>query len=192
MDLFTSHSPLAMDPTTRNRLLGRGGAGVLVTTLPARALAADDDTCSLAATLGAVTEFFGPSTEGLDHVVEKAFREQGRPNGFILGEERAGQANAGLRYGEGEIALKSGWTGRVYWAGPAIGLDAGTRSSRVFALVYNLAGIYAIYKRFPGGDGSLYYIGGADIHYERLDGVVLEAGGRGSSLRSSVGAGYVH
>ncbi|WP_204348723.1 EipA family protein, partial [Serratia marcescens] len=36
--------------------------------------------------LKAATDFFGQTTEGLAKVIEKAFKEQGRPNAYIKGE----------------------------------------------------------------------------------------------------------
>ena len=33
------------------------------------------------------SDFFGQSSEGLAKIVEKAFKEHGRPNGYIKGEE---------------------------------------------------------------------------------------------------------
>ena len=70
-----------------------GGAGALAIWCPPWALAADD-TYDQESTLKAATEFFGNTTEGLAKVIEKAFREQGRPNGYIRGEEVAGAVTA--------------------------------------------------------------------------------------------------
>jgi hypothetical protein len=177
---------------TRRRLLGQAGSGLLVASLPAWARAADDDTYDQDTTLKAATDFFGQTTEGLAKVVEKAFREQGRPNGYIRGEEVAGAVTVGLRYGEGELAMKSGATRKVYWAGPSIGFDLGANASKVFVLVYKLADVDALYKRYPGVDGSLYYIGGAGINYQRNDGVTLAPIRLGVGLRTGASIGYVH
>jgi hypothetical protein len=176
----------------RRRLLGQAGSGLLVASLPAWARAADDDTYDQESTLKAATDFFGRTTEGLAKVVEKAFREQGRPNGYIRGEEVAGAVTVGLRYGEGELAMKSGATRKVYWAGPSIGFDLGANASKVFVLVYKLADVDALYKRYPGVDGSLYYIGGAGINYQRNDGVTLAPIRLGVGLRTGASIGYVH
>ena len=46
-------------------------------------------------------KFFGSVSQGLAKVIEQAFKRQGRPNGYILGEEAGGAFVAGLRYGEG-------------------------------------------------------------------------------------------
>ncbi|HXE86624.1 MAG TPA: EipA family protein, partial [Hyphomicrobiaceae bacterium] len=47
--------------------------------------------------------FFGSITKGLAGVVEYAFQQQGRPNGYILGQDAGGALIAGLRYGEGVL-----------------------------------------------------------------------------------------
>jgi hypothetical protein len=139
-----------------------------------------------------VTDFFGQTTEGLAKVVEKAFKEQGRPNGYIRGEEVAGALTVGLRYGDGELMMKRGGTAKVYWAGPSIGFDAGANASKVFTLVYKLPNIDAIYRRYPGVDGSLYFVGGAGINYQRLDGVTLAPIRLGVGVRTGASVGYVH
>jgi hypothetical protein len=59
-------------------------------------------------------------------------------------------------------------------------------------LVYKLPNPDAIYKRYPGVDGSLYYIGGAGINYQRLDGVTLAPIRLGVGLRTGASVGYVH
>jgi hypothetical protein len=184
----------------RRQLLGRIGAigaGALVTALPlaphvACAAGTDDNTYDQESTLKAATDFFGSTTEGLGKVIEKAFHEQGRPNGYIRGEEVAGAITVGVRYGEGELALKSGANSKVYWAGPSIGFDLGANASKVFVLVYNLPNVDAIYKRYPGVDGSVYYVGGAGINYQRLEGVTLAPIRLGVGLRTGVNVGYVH
>ena len=47
--------------------------------------------------------FFGSISQGLASVIEYAFKSQGRPNGYILGEDVGGAFVAGLRYGEGML-----------------------------------------------------------------------------------------
>lgn len=177
----------------RRRALAQLGAVALASPLALAARAAvDDDTYDQESTLKAATEFFGSATEGLARVIEKAFREQGRPNGYIRGEEVAGAITVGLRYGEGDLMLKSGATKKVYWAGPSIGFDLGVNASKVFVLVYKLPSVDAIFRRYPGVDGSVYYIGGAGINYQRLDGVTLAPIRLGVGLRTGASVGYVH
>lgn len=187
LELSDLHDP------DRRQLLGQLGGCALAWGLPTWAAAAtDDDTYDQESTLKAVTDFFGQTTEGLAKVVEKAFKEQGRPNGYIRGEEVAGALTVGLRYGDGELMMKRGGTAKVYWAGPSIGFDAGANASKVFTLVYKLPGIDAIYRRYPGVDGSLYFVGGAGINYQRLEGVTLAPIRLGVGVRTGASVGYVH
>ena len=177
--------------TARRALLARLGALALAAPALARA-AAEDDTYDQESVLKAATDFFGQTAEGLGKVIEKAFKEQGRPNGYIRGEEASGAIGVGLRYGEGELTLKRGASAKVYWSGPSIGFDLGGNASKVFVLVYHLPKVDAIYRRYPGVEGSLYYLGGAGINYQRADGVTLAPIRLGVGLRSGANVGYVH
>lgn len=179
-------------PATRRTLLSQLGAGMLLGGLPAWALAADDDTYDQESTLKAATDFFGNASEGLGKVVEKAFKEQGRPNAYIRGTEVAAALSVGLRYGDGELVMKNGARSKVFWAGPSIGFDVGANASKVFVLIYKLPNTEAIYKRYPGVDGSLYYVGGVGINYQRLDGVTLAPIRLGAGLRAGASVGYMH
>lgn len=176
----------------RRELLLGAGAGLLTPVLPAWAANDDDKTYDQDSVLHAATEFFGNTTEGLAKVIEKAFKEQGRPNAYIKGEEASGALTVGLRYGEGELVQKAGAGRKVYWAGPSIGFDAGGNASKVFTLIYKLPNVDALFQRFPGVDGSLYYIGGAGINYQRRDGITLAPIRLGVGLRAGASVGYVH
>ena len=180
--------------SVRRALLAQVGAVLAVASLPALAAtkAKEEDTYDQDSVLKAAEDFFGQTTEGLAKVVEKAFQEQGRPNGFIRGEEAAGAVGVGVRYGNGELVLKNGHHTKVYWSGPSIGFDLGGNASKVFVLVYHLPSVNAIFRRFPGVDGSLYYIGGAGINYQRLEGVTLAPIRLGVGLRAGASVGYVH
>jgi hypothetical protein len=160
--------------------------------LLASAARADDDTYDQDSTLKDVTEFFGSTTEGLAKVVEKAFREKGRPNAYIKGEEVSAALTVGLRYGEGDLTMKKGGSAKVYWSGPSIGIDAGANASKVFVLVYHLPRPADIYQRFPGVDGSLYFIGGAGINYQQRGDIVLAPIRLGVGVRSGASVGYMH
>lgn len=195
MSVNRYHDPLQSlpSPERREALQGLGtlGAGLL---LPGLALAADkkEDTYDEDSILTAATEFFGSTTEGLAKVIEKAFKEQGRPNAYIKGEEAGAAVTVGLRYGDGQLIMKGGGGARVYWAGPSIGFDFGANASKVFTLCYHLPNTAAIFQRYPGVEGSLYYIGGAGINYQRLNGVTLAPIRLGVGLRTGASVGYVH
>ena len=186
-------------PARRDALgrLGRYAAAGLIlppglAALPALAADGEDDTYDQDSVLKAATDFFGETTEGLAKVIEKAFKEQGRPNAYIKGQEAGAAITVGLRYGEGDLVMKRGGGGKVYWAGPSVGFDLGANASKVFTLVYKLPRVADIYRRFPGVDGSLYYIGGAGINYQRADGVTLAPIRLGVGLRAGASVGYIH
>lgn len=189
---MTDTRPLTAPEMARRRLLARVGIAAAAAAVPAWSFAADGDTYDQESTLKAATEFFGETTEGLAKVIEKAFREQGRPNAYLRGEEVAAAMTLGLRYGEGELVTRTGQTRKVYWSGPSIGLDAGANASKVFVLVYQLPGPDAIFRRYPGVDGSFYVVGGAGLNYQRLDGVTLAPIRLGVGLRTGASVGYVH
>lgn len=181
------------DPADRRQTLLRIGALMSLATPTLSVLAAsDDDTFDQESMLKAATDFFGSTTEGLAKVIEKAFKEQGRPNAYIKGQEASAALTIGLRYGDGQLTMKNGGTEPVFWAGPSIGFDAGANASKVFTLVYKLPKASAIYQRFPGVDGSLYYIGGAGLNYQRLNGITLAPIRLGVGLRAGASVGYLH
>ena len=151
----------------------------------------ESDTYDQDSVLKEAEGFFGRSTEGLAKVIEKAFKEQGRPNGYIKGEEAAGAVTVGLRYGNGTLVMKDGSARRVWWQGPSIGFDFGGNVAKVFVLVYHLPRTSAIFQRFPGVDGSLYWIAGAGINYQQRNNIVLAPIRLGVGLRAGASVGYM-
>ena len=61
--------------------------------------------------------FFGKTSGAMGTVVERVFRDQGRPMGYIRGEEIAGAIGVGLRYGKGTLVMKDGQERPVFWQG---------------------------------------------------------------------------
>ena len=179
---------------TRRGALGNLLAGSAAIACPSLALAAtaEDATYDQGTISHDVTEFFGSTTEGLAKVIEKAFAENGRPNGFIKGEEASAAITIGVRYGNGTLTLKSGGSRKVYWTGPSIGFDLGANAAKVFILVYHLNKAEDIFKRYGGVDGSLYYVGGAGINYQRRGSVVLAPIRLGVGLRAGASVGYMN
>lgn len=153
---------------------------------------ADKDTYDQDSILKDAADFFGSTTEGLAKVIEKAFKDHGRPNGYIKGEEASGAITVGLRYGNGTLQMKAGATKKVYWQGPSIGFDLGANASKVFVLVYHLPNTEKIFMRFPAVDGSLYYVGGAGINYQQRDKIILAPIRLGVGLRAGASIGYMH
>jgi hypothetical protein len=184
----------SISPLRPARALATALLAALSIGLGGPALAATDDskTYDQESVIKDATEFFGETTEGLAKVIEKAFKEQGRPNGYIKGEEVAGAIGVGLRYGDGTLSLKNGGSTKVYWQGPSLGFDLGANASKVFVLVYKMPKTQDIFKRYPGVDGSLYYVAGAGINYQQRDGVVLAPIRLGVGLRTGASIGYIH
>jgi hypothetical protein len=135
--------------------------------------------------------FFGSVSKGLASVVEYAFKQQGRPNGYILGQDAGGAFVAGLRYGEGVLYTKDAGTHRVYWQGPSIGYDAGAEGSKVMMLVYNLRDPEEIYQRFGGVDGSAYLVGGVGVTFQKSGPVIVAPIRSGVGLRFGANIGYL-
>ena len=94
--------------------------------------------------INAASEFFGEGSEAVASVIERAFSDLGKPNGYIIGTEVSGAIIVGARYGDGTLSHKIEGDSRVYWKGPSVGIDVGANGSRVFALVYNLNDTEAI------------------------------------------------
>jgi hypothetical protein len=141
--------------------------------------------------IGAGHRFFGAVSEGLANVVEYAFQKQGRPNGYILGEDAGGAFVAGLRYGEGTLYTKDAGVHKVYWQGPSVGYDFGGEGSKAMILVYNLRDPMQIYERYAGVQGSAYIVGGVGIQFQTHGSVTLAPIRSGIGLRLGANVGYL-
>lgn len=151
----------------------------------------ESDTYDQDSVLKEAEAFFGRSTEGLAKVIEKAFKDHGRPNAYVKGEEAAGAITVGLRYGNGTLVMKNGGARMVWWQGPSIGFDFGGNVAKVFVLVYHLPRTQAIFQRFPGVDGSLYWVAGAGINYQQRNDIILAPIRLGVGLRAGASIGYM-
>ncbi len=133
----------------------------------------------------------GIAAESIGAVIERIFADQGdRPTGYIAGEEGAGAAVVGARYGRGALHMKNGAAPQeVFWQGISVGWDVGGNASRVFTLVYGLYQPDAIYRRYPGVEGTAYLIAGLGVNYQRADGIVLAPIRTGVGLRLGANVG---
>ena len=141
--------------------------------------------------VGAGHRFFGSVSRGLASVIERAVSQWGLPNGYVLGEEGSGAFVAGLRYGEGTLYTKNAGDLRVYWQGPSVGFDFGGNASKCFTLVYAIRRQSEIYQRFPGVEGSAYFIGGLGVNYQRSGRISLAPIRAGVGFRTGVNVGYL-
>lgn len=139
----------------------------------------------------AAAAFFGTTTQAMAEAVHKIFSDQGQPNAYIKGEEAGGAIIVGLRYGTGEIVMKNGGQQKVYWQGPSAGWDFGGDAVKAFTLVYNLPNIDSIYQRFPGVEGSAYFIGGIGVNYQQRGDIILAPMRSGVGLRLGANIGYL-
>ena len=135
--------------------------------------------------------FFGSLSKGLAKAVQWAFQKQGRPNGYILGEDAGGAFVAGLRYGEGKLFTKNYGERRVFWQGPSIGYDFGGDGNRTMTLVYNLRSPGGIYRRFGGVQGAAYLVGGVSVQLLTADDTTLAPIRTGVGLRLGANIGYL-
>lgn len=141
--------------------------------------------------LSAAEGVFGKGASGLAGIIEDILKDQGQPNAYIAGREAGGAIGVGLRYGSGELFHKIEGQRKVYWTGPSIGFDVGGDANKVFVLVYNLYDSQELYKRFPAGEGRVYFVGGFSASYMRRGDIVLIPVRLGVGWRLGVNAGYM-
>lgn len=165
---------------------------IVIATLSFAPVASADDTYTMEEITAKAEGFFGDTTEGLAKAIEKVFNDHGQPNAFILGEEVSGAIGVGLRYGNGMLNRKTAGARKVYWQGPSIGWDLGGNASKVFTLVYNLKSDGALFQRYPGVEGSFYFVAGVGLNYQQSGDVILAPIRTGVGLRAGANIGYLH
>jgi hypothetical protein len=140
----------------------------------------------------AASEFFSTGAKDLSDVLAKVLKEKGQPVAIIRGEEAGGAIGVGLRYGRGELVYKGAPGRKVYWQGPSIGFDVGANAVKTFILVYGLPNTDALYKRFPGVEGSVYFVGGFGVNYVQRDGIALAPVRFGVGWRLGLALSYMN
>lgn len=141
--------------------------------------------------IAAAEGVFGKGAKGLAGIIEKILARQGRPNAYIAGHEGSGAFVLGARYGSGTLSHRVAGQQKIFWRGPSIGFDVGGDATKVFMLVYNLYDTEDGYKRFVGGEGRLYFVGGFSATYLRRGNIVIIPVRLGVGWRAGVNAGYV-
>jgi hypothetical protein len=159
---FAQQAPGTLPPASASpdAPLGPAPPPPTVAPAPPAAAAPARDTYSADEIVNTGHSFFGTISGGLATVVEKAFADNGEPNGYILGQEASGAVFGGLRYGEGTLYTRNAGDHKVYWQGPSLGFDLGGDGARVMMLVYNLPSIGEMFQRYVGVNGSAYLVGG--------------------------------
>ncbi len=79
----------------------------------------------------------------------------------------------------------------VYWQGPSLGFDWGGNAARTFTLCYNLQYPDAIFRRYPGVEGSAYLVGGLGVNYQQADDITLAPIRAGVGVRLGAAIGYL-
>jgi hypothetical protein len=141
--------------------------------------------------VNSVSDFLGVTAEAAGGAIERVFKNNGRPTGYIAGEEGSGAFAVGARYGRGLLYMKGREPMEVFWRGPSVGWDFGGNASRVFTLCYMLDDPRDIFQRFPGVEGSAYFIGGLGVNYQRTDEIVLAPIRAGVGFRLGANIGYL-
>ena len=141
---------------------------------------------------GAVENFFGVTAQASAEVVERIFGDLGRPNAYIAGEEASAAVALGLRYGEGWLYRRNQQPRQLFWTGPSLGVDLGINASKVFTLVYDLQTPDQMFRRFPGVEGSYYFIAGLGVNYLKSDNITLAPMRTGLGARVGVNVGYLN
>jgi hypothetical protein len=174
-------------------------AGLLGAALPALPVSAqqtnsiseDSRTFTTEEVIDAGHRFFGKTTRGIGEAVEYVFQSQGEPTAYIVGEEGSAAIIGGLRYGEGTIYYKNGISQKIYWQGPSVGFDFGGNGSRSLVLVYNSDSPRDLYTRFPGVEGSAYFIGGVGVNFQKNHDIILAPIRTGIGARLGANVGYL-
>jgi hypothetical protein len=141
--------------------------------------------------LAAAEGVFGKGAEGLAKIIEKTFKQYGRPNAYIAGREAGGAIAVGVRYGSGTLFHKVEGQRPVYWAGPSLGLDLGANGGKTFVLVYNLYDSQELFNRFPAAEGNVFVIGGFAASYLKRHDVVIVPIRLGVGWRLGANVGYM-
>jgi len=138
------------------------------------------------------SNFLGVTAEAIGAAIERIAKDNGAsPTGYIAGTEVSGSFIGGLRYGKGVLYLKHRAPREVYWQGPSIGFDWGGNAARSFTLCYRLEQDEGIFQRYPGVEGSAYFVGGLGVNYQRADDVTLAPIRAGVGLRLGANVGYL-
>jgi len=136
-------------------------------------------------------DFFGITTEAMAKAVQHVFGDLGQPDAYIKGDEGSGAFIVGLRYGSGWLIRKDAEPQKVYWKGPSVGFDFGGNAAKCFTLIYDMRGQQKrLLQRFPGVEGSLYFIAGLGVNYQRSGGVTLAPIRTGVGFRAGANVQY--
>jgi len=173
------------------RILPVAAAIIALFAVPSRAGEPITDQFSQNEIVKSASGFFGTTSEAVAKAVQRVFQDQGLPDAYIEGDEGSGAVVVGLRYGAGWLYRKHKPPIKVFWQGPSVGFDVGGNASKSFTLIYNLRRTEDLYQRYPGVDGSYYFVAGIGVNYQRSGDITLVPMRTGVGLRAGVNAGYL-
>lgn len=180
------------DEATRRAVALGIGASALTGLTASPAMAQSNDGYSEEEIVNSVSRFFGVGARAVSRAIQPIFRDLGRPAGYVQGSEGSAAIGIGLRYGEGRLYMHGRpETTKVYWQGPSIGFDTGVNGARCFTLCYGITEPRQIFRRFPGVEGSAYFIGGIGVNYQRAEGITLAPMRAGAGFRLGANVGYL-
>jgi len=193
---------MASDNTRRVIALGLGASAAAALVPSSRAFAQEEhpqaqehhaqEGYSQDEIIEATSRFFGMGAELMARALEPIFEDNGRPAGYVEGSEGSAALAVGLRYGEGRLYMHDrSDTTKVFWQGPSIGFDTGANAAKCFTLCYGFTDPRQIFRRFPGVEGSAYFVGGLGVNYQRAEGLTLAPMRLGVGFRLGANLGYL-
>jgi len=184
-------APTAPPPADTTAATPEAASSTAPASQPANTAAAAGRTYHQEDVISAAEGVFGKGAEGLAKMIESILKDQGEPNAYIAGREAGGAIGLGLRYGSGTLFHKVEGNQPIYWTGPSLGFDIGGNGAKTFMLVYNLYDTNDIFKRFPGGEGAVYVVGGFNASYQRRGDIVVIPIRLGIGWRLGANVGYL-
>ena len=109
--------------------------------------------------------FFGSVSKGLASVVEYAFQKQGRPNGYILGEDAGGAFVAVCATARARSTRRDAGNHKFTGRARRLATISAARAPRPWFSSTTFATHPQIYERYGGVQGSAYLVGGVGIQY---------------------------
>ena len=182
----------ASEPPPAAAAANSASTSASLTSAQAQATAAAADTYDQQDIITAADGAFGKGAASAAKLIERIFKDRGKPNGYIVGREVSGAFFAGLRYGSGTLFHKVEGQQPVHWTGPSLGFDVGGNGSKVFILVYNLDDTEELFQRYPGGEGNAYLVGGFTATYQQKGKVILVPIKLGVGWRLGISGGWLN
>jgi len=135
---------------------------------------------------------FGRASNEMNKILGSIFDDMGEPSAYIVGKQAGGAFIFGASYGSGKLFHKVEGEQPIFWTGPSVGFDVGLDGAQVFMLVYKLYDTNDMFRRFGGGTGRAFAVGGLSAQYLVHDDVVVVPIALGVGLRLGINAGWLN